>query len=300
MTMPRQVLPGTTYMVSRRCSERRFFLRPSVLTNLVFEFCLAYAAEQTGVALHAWTAMSNHWHAVLTDVEGRLPEFMAHLNKLVGKCINTSLGRWESLWAPEKFSAVALEGEDAVFDKLLYVLGNPVEASLVASWKEWPGAISGPRACASEPRLVPLPAVFFREDGTMPKSLWLRATVPPCFAGLGPKRLAARLAAGLAAHEAQLKKDNAAKGLTILGRQAVLEQDPFDRPKSFDPRRGLSPRVACKDKWRRIEALARRRDFLEAYREAWESFREGMKDVVFPPGTYWMCRHAGCVSASPG
>ena len=198
---------------------------------------------------------------------------MAHANKLVGKCINASLGRWESLWAPEKLSAVALEDEDAIFDKLLYVLGNPVEASLVPSWRQWPGAISGPRACAAEPRVVRQPAVFFREDGGMPKSLRLRATVPPCFSKLGPKRFAAKLAASLTAHEAQLRKDNAAKGLTVLGRKAVLEQDSFDRPKSFDPRRGLNPRVACKDKWRRIEALARRKEFLEAHREAWESFQ---------------------------
>jgi len=300
MTMPRQVLPGTTYMVSRRCSERRFFLRPSRLTNQVFEYCLAYAAEKTGVALCAWTCMSNHWHGIVSDPEGRLPELMAHLNKLVGKCINASLGRWESLWAPEKFSAVALEDEDAVFDKLLYVLGNPVEASLVASWREWPGAISGPRACASEPRLVRRPEVFFKDDGGMPKSLRLRATVPPCFSELRPRRFAAKLAAGLDAHEARLREDNAAKGLTIMGRSAVLAQDPFDRPRSFDPRRGLNPRVACKDKWRRIEALARRKEFLEAYREAWDSFKEGNKDAVFPEGTYWMCRHAGCACTSPG
>jgi REP element-mobilizing transposase RayT len=287
-------------MVTRRCSERRFFLRPSALTNLVFQYCLAYAAEQTGVALHAWVAMSNHWHAVVTDPEARLPEFMAHVNKLVGKCINASLGRWESLWSPEKFSAVALEDEDAVLDKLLYVLGNPVEASLVASWRQWPGAISGPRACASEPRRVLLPEVFFREDGGMPKALRLRATVPPCFSKLGPKRFAAKLAAGLKAHEAQLRKDNAAKGLTILGRKAVLDQDPFERPESYDPRRGLNPRIACKDKWRRIEALGRRKEFLEAYRKAWEWFKEGKKDVVFPEGTYWMCRHAGCECTPPG
>jgi hypothetical protein len=134
----------------------------------------------------------------------------------------------------------------------------------------------------------------------MPKSLRLRATVPPCFSELGPKRFAAKLAAGLEAHEAQLRKDNAAKGLTILGRKAVLEQDPFDRPKSFDPRRGLNPRIACKDKWRRLEALARRKELLDAYRAAWESFKEGKKDAIFPEGTYWMCRHAGCESTPPG
>ena len=33
MTLPRQVVPGRDYMVTRRCSERRFFLRPDDDTN---------------------------------------------------------------------------------------------------------------------------------------------------------------------------------------------------------------------------------------------------------------------------
>jgi hypothetical protein len=28
MSLPREVLPGRTYMITRRCSERRFFMRP--------------------------------------------------------------------------------------------------------------------------------------------------------------------------------------------------------------------------------------------------------------------------------
>jgi REP element-mobilizing transposase RayT len=28
MTLPRQVVPGYDYLITRRCSERRFFLRP--------------------------------------------------------------------------------------------------------------------------------------------------------------------------------------------------------------------------------------------------------------------------------
>ena len=49
MTAPRQVLPGTTYLVSHRCSERRFFLRPSRLGNDVFRYLLAVAAQRYGI-----------------------------------------------------------------------------------------------------------------------------------------------------------------------------------------------------------------------------------------------------------
>jgi REP element-mobilizing transposase RayT len=62
MTAPRQLLPGTTYLVTRRCLQRQFLLRPSKLTNQVFGFLLAIAARRFDVDLHACCVMSNHFH----------------------------------------------------------------------------------------------------------------------------------------------------------------------------------------------------------------------------------------------
>ena len=75
-------------------------LRPSALNNKIFRYCLALAAKRTGVIVHGVCVLSDHYHAVVSDPEGRIPEFEAHLNKLVGKCVNAHLGRWESLWSP--------------------------------------------------------------------------------------------------------------------------------------------------------------------------------------------------------
>jgi hypothetical protein len=56
--------------------------------------------NRQGVLLHEWTCFSNHWHAVVTDPDGNLPDFMAHVNRLVGTCVNAELGRFESLCPP--------------------------------------------------------------------------------------------------------------------------------------------------------------------------------------------------------
>ena len=144
------------------------------------------------------------------------------------------------------------------------------------------------------------PAVYFRDDGLMPETVQLEATVPPCFSNLTPHQFATKIAKLLDAHEATEREKLAAEGRELLGRDAVLAQDPFECPKGFDPRFGLNPRVACKDKWRRIEALRRLKEFLDAYREAWLAFQSGIRDAVFPAGTYWMVRYAGCVAVSPG
>jgi putative transposase len=72
----------------------------------------------------------------------------------------------------------------------------------------------------------------------------------------------------------------------VLGVAAVLAQKPSARPAPGEPRRMLNPRIAARDKWKRIEALARLRQFLTDYRAAWERFRRGVRNVVFPAGTY--------------
>jgi hypothetical protein len=49
MTPARRVLPGTSYLVTRRCSERRFFLKPCRLTNEIFLYVLAVASRGRSV-----------------------------------------------------------------------------------------------------------------------------------------------------------------------------------------------------------------------------------------------------------
>jgi hypothetical protein len=59
MTVPRQILPGVTYLITRRCSEQRFFLRPSRKATEIFRYALAVASERYGIVLHAFCVMSN-------------------------------------------------------------------------------------------------------------------------------------------------------------------------------------------------------------------------------------------------
>ena len=61
----------------------------------------------------------------------------------------------------------------------------------------------------------------------------------------------------------------------------------------------MKPRVAAKNKWRRIEALQRLKEFTAAYREAWLRWKQGYTDVVFPAGTYAMAKYAHVSIESP-
>jgi putative transposase len=139
MAHPRRVVPGETYLITRRCYQRTFRLRPCAETNRIFLYCLAFAAQRTGVVLHAVCVMSNHHHLVVTDVRGVLPEFLRELHRLTAKAINASQGQWENLWAAEPCNAVRLVTDGDVEDKIAYVVANPVAAGLVAQPEQWPG-----------------------------------------------------------------------------------------------------------------------------------------------------------------
>jgi REP element-mobilizing transposase RayT len=81
ITLPRQIIPGSTYFVTRRCTQRCFLLKPKALTNQIFLYCIAVAAQETGIIIHAACVMSNHWHAIVTDPDGRIADFYGWVHK---------------------------------------------------------------------------------------------------------------------------------------------------------------------------------------------------------------------------
>ena len=118
-------------MITRRCSERRFFLRPDAATNNAFIYCLAVAADRYRVKVLFTSTMSNHHHTGIVDVLGNFPDFLAYFHKLFAKHQNALRGRWEAFWAPEQTSVVELVEPNDVFAKMVYALGNPVKDFIV-------------------------------------------------------------------------------------------------------------------------------------------------------------------------
>jgi putative transposase len=276
MTAPRQILPGTTYLVTRRCAQRQFLLKPSAAVNEVFLYVLAVAAERFRIQVHAFCVLSNHYHLVVTDPHARLPAFHQFLDALVARALNAYLGRWEAFWAPNSYSAVTLVSPGDVLDKAAYVLANPVAAGLVRSGRLWPGLWSPPEWIGGPAIEVRRPKHFFDPNGSLAETARLQLTPPADFSA---DEFRDRLSAALA------ERDAAAPG-PFLGASRVLAQKPTGRPAQAEPRMTLNPRVAARDKWKRIEAIGRLVEFLRSYRSAWAARRSGERDVIFPFGTY--------------
>lgn len=284
-------------MITRRCSERRFFLRPDDETNNAFIYCLGVAANKYGVKVIFTVTMSNHHHTGVIDSDGRLPDFLAHFHKLVAKHQNALRGRWEAMWAPEQTSAVELIDPDDVFEKMVYAFCNPVAGRLVEKVHHWPGVNSLTATVADKPLEAKRPRTFFRPDGDMPPSISVPLHLPSTLVAESRGAFVARLQERIACEEGKAAAERRQSGKAIVGRAVVRDQHWSDSPHSREPRRELDPRVACRNIWRRIEALARNKVWLDCYRTARAAFLKGAA-AIFPAGTFWLRRHAG-VSCDP-
>ena len=299
MTSPREILPFRTYLVTRRTTQRQFLLRPSRVTNQNVRYCLALAAERTGVILHAVCVMSNHWHGVITDPEARLPEFTEYFHKLLAKAQNASLDRWENMWSTDKTSLVLLTSEQDVLEKMAYTLANPTAAGLVESPEEWPGVISGR---FGQEELAEMPDAFFDENGELPESAEVQFVRPQIFAALSDAELYVRLRDEVAARVRTARRALAQSGRSFLGRNSVLRQSVDGSPKTKAPRRTPNPRVSGQSSVERVAAIRRMCKFIAAYRAAWNEWRNGNPDTKFPAGTYALRIYARvtCAEAAPG
>jgi len=290
--MPRRIVPGRVYMVTRRCTQRQFLLRPDRETTNAFLYCLALAAQRTEMRMLAFLAHSNHHHTVVVDTRGRMPEFLELFHKLVAKHQNVLRGRWENFWASEPTSVVELVGTEDIVAKMAYALTNPVKDGLIDRADQWPGASSLPANMGDRPLRAHRPRHFFRTDGDLPEAIILKIERPPGFDHLSQIEWRMLLADRIHAIEAVTRDQRQSEGRRVMGRAAVLKQRPTDRPLSREVRRQVGPRLACVNKWARIEAIQRSKAFLSAYRVARELWKAGVA-AIFPTGTYWLRKFAG-------
>ena len=277
-------------MITRRCTQRQFLLRPDRETNNAVIYCLAVAAQRHDITVIDFVQMSNHLHDAIYDRHGNAPAFYEDFHKLLAKCMNAMRGRWENFFSSEPVCVVRLETLDDVVNKLVYIATNPVKDGLVAHVDEWPGA-SGYRSLQSGTMLRAWrPAYFFAQDGSMPSEVTLELKIPP---ELGDATaILRRVRAGVEAVERQEAGLRASEKRCVVGRYAVLRQSWQGSPTSREPRRNLRPTVAARSLWARLEALQRNRDFTTAYRRARQAILAG-SPIPFPLGTYWLRRFMG-------
>ncbi len=274
-------------MLTRRCTQRMFLLRPDNETNNAILYCLIEAALRFDIEIVMFAVMSNHHHTVLFDRHGHIVEFTEHFHRMVAKCINAMRGRWENLWSSVPPCVTHLVDPKDVIDKIVYAASNPVKDGLVEKVHQWPG-LNGMAALMNGGILkARRPRFFFADRGTMPETVALGLVIPT---ELGVREeVLGQVRAGVDGVEHECAQRRARTGSRVIGRRSILRQSWADSPKSADPRRHLRPRIAARSLLSRLGAIDSLRRFVGQYREARRAWLAGTP-VPFPKGTYWMHR----------
>ena len=291
MSQPRQIVPGATYLITRRTLRRHLLFRPDTAITQLLVYILAVSARRYGVQVHALCAMSTHLHLVVTDVKGVLPRFLQFFHRLVALGTKVLRG-WEGpVWDHEATSAVRLLTRAAMVEKIAYVLANPVAAGLVRRAHEWPGATVHVGELGRGVLRATRPHVYldaanpeWTEEATLP------LTLPPVVEQEGVESFCREVAAELERQEAEAQAQVAQQGLPFLGAERAREVSPHDRATSFEALRERNPTFAVGrkqgDAWKRAAAAVRA--FRASYREALERWCAGVRSILFPAGTWWM------------
>jgi putative transposase len=291
MSQPRRIVPETVSMLTRRCTQRQFLMRPDDEMSNAFLYCVIEAAQKFDIALMLPQMMSNHHHTVFDDPLGNAAEFYHRFHTHLAKCTNALRGRWENVFSSsEPPCLVELAEADDLVEKLVYTATNPVKDGLVEKVFQWPGPKTVAALLSGRPLKASRPPWLFRDDGPMPAEVEIVLRIPE---HLGDhEQIVARVVKRIAEVEDECAKERMQTGRRVVGRRRILRQSWRDSPTSHEPRRGLRPRVAARSKWARIERLQRNRDFAKRYQAARALWLDG-KPVTFPLGTYWLRRFAG-------
>jgi REP element-mobilizing transposase RayT len=289
-----------TVMITRRVLRRTHLLRPDPELNNLFLYCLAVAAERHGVLVHCATVMSSHVHLVVTDTRGTLPRFLQELHRLLALGVKV-LRKWEgAVWDHEKTSVVELRTEQAVLEKIAYCLANPVAAGLVRRAHQWPGVTAQPEQLGRASWTARRPDFYFEQENPQwPEFATLRLSMPDLC--MDHALIRDEVARELTRLETDAHRDVQAKGWRFLGPEKIASLSPFDRATSWEPLRGRNPTFAVGRAQREafFEAVTVLRAFRKAYRAAVEAWRHGLRNVLFPRGTWFMAwAHAAEIASS--
>lgn len=311
MTQPRHIVPGRVCFVTARAVRRMFLFLPKRDIVRVFEYLLAVAAREFGVHVHEVLCMSNHFHVLLTDVRGQLPDFMHYLDSLLARSLNACRGSSGSVFEKE-YGLVIETDEDKVIEHAVYTLANPCADHLVRRSKHWRGfstlhlqygqtvRIKRPKVGLWKEDPVPGRRTRPRRQGKpsrLPDVVEFQLVRPPVCMELGDAQLREEIRRRLDERELALIEARRRAGQDVLGIRRVLSQRWNDSPRAPEERFATKPHAAGRG-W--AQELQRIREFVVAHARARERFLAGKRDTVWPAGTWQMrVRHGVPCETSP-
>jgi len=286
----RMHLPEDVYFVTNRTIEERFWLTPYDEAKKIFGRWLARAVKKFGIELYAHCVMGNHYHLLLRAPNDNLSAFMEFLQANVAKAINRLHDRRGPLWQ-RRYSAEPVLDVEAMVDRMGYILANPTSAHLVLVPEQWPG-LTSMGVIVGQP-----PECFTYFDATA----WYRAGRPkdkgpfhhtveltvmrlPELAHLDDEAYRQRVLDAVSVYTDAAAAEQRRRGIRVMGLVKLRRVNPSSRP--HQPKRSNRPlcHTTMRSLWVTFKQMTR--SFEGRYRKAAAQYRQGVVDVVFPPGSF--------------
>jgi hypothetical protein len=270
------------------------------MTNAIVKGVIARAQETTGMRLCAVVAASNHVHFLLVPQSAKqLADFMRFVNSNVARKVGSLHGWREKFWSRRYQPIIVSDEEAAQVARLRYCLSHGVKEWLVDRASDWPGVQVVAELCngqeivsgglwrdqtgeyeakrrAGAKKAPPRDAFVTRET--------FRLSPLPCWEHLDRREVAENVRLLVKTVEDGYRQQRKADGIPCLGNRRIAAQSPFDRP--LTSKKSPAPSCHAASREARSRILDAYRAFVTAYRAAAERLRMGVRDVVFPEGSF--------------
>ncbi|MFN0041520.1 MAG: transposase [Burkholderiales bacterium] len=135
--LPRYVIPGQPQHIIQRGNNRQAIFRAEADYQL-FRDTLAEAADQYGLAVHAYVWMSNHVHLLATPTEDNsISKVFQSVGRKYVQYFNYTYQRSGTLWEG-RYRATVVDSEQYLLSLMRYIELNPVRANMVAHPRDFP------------------------------------------------------------------------------------------------------------------------------------------------------------------
>jgi REP-associated tyrosine transposase len=144
---------GDIHMITFRCEEGRFFLKPTMIIVQLVAYWFARSINRygSGIEVYAFCFLGNHFHLLLRDTGGKLAVFLGYFLGNIGKAVNRSLDRGPAhFWQQGHYNDQIIHGEKSFWNKYVYITTNAVKSGLVRRTEDWLGFNSFEAAVKNE------------------------------------------------------------------------------------------------------------------------------------------------------
>lgn len=309
--------PDALYLMTNRCADGQFLMRPDPECRRIISGVLARAADRFDVRLVCYIFVSNHFHVIGGFPKLNRDAFMGRVTCEISDRLNTLRNRSGPMF-PIRYHPEELADDQAVRDKICYLLNNPVKDGLVPTADAWPGVTSMGCHRSGEPlegrwldhdrwhNLKRRKTTDHTRDEAM-RHHSVQLYLPDALDGdTDDERRQSLL--DLVETDRQRLHDEAEQKLgcapRFVGRAGILNRDPRDRPTDSDiDARGQSRRrmFATTEPGALAGLREAHRKRTHAYRLAVEAMRDGdtyeFPRGMHPPGQARCAGHADACAA---